>query len=606
MLREAVAPVKAPSPPQQDMTASLGRVEWHAVPWPEPGALDAGRWLLLADDSGLATALAARLRAVGAEVIEVRPGVATGLNGACRHIAADDPEEWRRLFAAAGPLAGVVHLWGLDFLADPAIADLDRMLAQGIGPMLAAARHRKESPESAPLWIVTAGAAGPGTRNPAAASLWGMARVQHAEQPGLIGGVIDIGTPHADQAEAVMRFLSAASTGDRRRVVRDGTCLAERCVRLPAAATPPTQALDPHRAYLITGGLGALGLVVARALVRWGARRLVLVGRRIDRSSALADVDQLRAAGVAVEACALDIADPQALGDLLARLDAKDWSLGGIVHAAGVLDDGLISGLTPQRVRDVLKPKVAGAINLHQLTRGRSLDFFISFSSIAAISEGVGQGAYAAANAFLDALAENRQQQGLPACSLQWGPWAAGMGSGLDPGRLASCSLRQVSAEEGMNLLSAALARSEPTLIAAAADWAKISGRTEHAKTSTAGSSSAAWLVGLDRADAEERRTMLSTYLDRVIRGLLLLPEAEPLSARQSLLELGLDSITATNLRNRLAADTGVEMPLDALLAGPSREQLVEVIGHRFALSRVAATTLSASDDHNTIEEFVL
>ena len=144
MLREAVAPVKAPSPPQQDMTASLGRVEWHAVPWPEPGALDAGRWLLLADDSGLATALGARLRAVGAEVIEVRPGVATGLNGACRHIAADDPEEWRRLFAAAGPLAGVVHLWGLDFLADPAIADLDQMLAQGIGPMLAAARHRKK------------------------------------------------------------------------------------------------------------------------------------------------------------------------------------------------------------------------------------------------------------------------------------------------------------------------------------------------------------------------------------------------------------------------------------------------------------------------------
>ena len=592
---------------QPAMTASLGRVEWHPVPWPQPSPLKTGRWLLLADAGGVAACLAERLRGAGTEVTMLRPGVSSGTDGAYRRISPGDAAEWRRLLASLSPLAGVVHLWSLDLPVEPACDAVDGILSRCIEPVLAMARRHAEGDAvaAAPLWIVTAGAAGPGARRPAAASLWGLARVQEAEQPGSLGGVLDLPMePGADDAAALLRLLASSPAGGR-FAVRDGVCLAERLVPVWDASMPPV--LDPQATYLVTGGLGGLGLVVARALARWGARRLVLLGRRPDGRTTAAIVDEFGAMGVAVDIRAVDIADAAGLAALLAELDGKGRRLAGVIHAAGVLDDGLLAGQTADHVRGVLAPKVAGAINLHRLTQDRRLDFLVLFSSITGgIGGGVGQGSYAAANAFLDALAEYRQQHGLPGRSILWGPWATGMGARLHPDRLAAAGLHALSAEEGTRLLAGALSRSEPALVAAVADWTRITAPQPGAED-IASVRPVAPLAGFDRADAAEQWIILSTYVDRVIRAVLLLPEGEPVAAQQSLLDFGFDSMSATNLRNRLAADTGVELPLPLLLSGASLERLVEVLGDRLAAaSPTTSAAPSQSGDGNPIEEFVL
>jgi acyl transferase domain-containing protein len=590
------------------MTASLGRVEWHPAPWPQPIALDTGRWLLLADAGGIADSLAERLRGARAEVIVARPGTASGPDGVGWRIAPSDDAGWRRLLTAAAPLAGIVHLWGLNLPVDPTCDALDRIFAQGIEPVLAIARHRAEhsgdeAGAAAPVWIVTAGAVGPGARRPAAAPLWGLARVQQAEHPGLLGGVVDLqATPDAEDVGALLRLLLSGPSGDR-FAVRGGICLVERLVRIAAASMPPL--LDANAVYLITGGLGALGLLAARALARWGARRLVLLGRRPAAKTARVIIDEFRAIGVAVTVRALDIADAAALAGLLAELDAKGWRLAGIVHAAGVLDDGLIAGQTAKRIRSVMAPKVAGSVNLHHLTRDRGLDFLVAFSSIAGIGGRIGQGAYAAANAFLDALSEYQRQHGVPGCSIQWGPWATGMGVRIEPDMLAATGLRALTAEEGTDLLAAVLLCSEPALVAAAADWKRITAPQSGGEGASSAGPAVAWLAGLDRAEATQRHAILAAYVDRVVRGVFLLPAAEPLPAQRPLLDFGLDSMGATHLRNQIAAETGIELPLPMLLSGASSEQLTAVLGDRLGLLKTASAPRQ-SDDRDAMEEFVL
>jgi short-subunit dehydrogenase/aryl carrier-like protein len=608
MLRASTSTLDAPSAALSVMTPSLGRMEWRPTSSPHGAAGISGRWLLLADAGGVAESVAERLRSAGADVVMVRSGNPSIANNGCRHIAPGDEAGWRRLLATVAPLAGIGHFWTLDQPFAPAETEVDRIVALGIEPVLTIVRERAMASDGAtvpgaPLWIVTAGAAGPGARRPSAASLWGFARVLHAENPDLLGGLIDLpAVPDADDVEPLLGLLSAPAAG-RAFAVRDGVCLTEQLVRVSPASTPPV--FDPDAAYLITGGLGALGLSVARSLALWGVRRLMLVGRRPGRKTQLAMLDDIRAHGAAVETRTLDIAVGEAVADLLADMDAMGWPLRGIVHAAGVLDDGLIAGQTAERVRDVLAPKIAGAINLHRLTRARGLDALISFSSVASLGGQAGQASYAAANAFLDAFAEYRRQQGLTGLSIQWGPWAGGMSAHLERDKLAEVGLRPLSEEEAVGLLAAALSSRESTLVAAAADWTRITAAPAVAQPVPVGNS-ARWIEQLDREDAAGRRAILSACVDRLVRRVLMLPETETISPQQPLLDFGLDSIGATDLRNRLAAETGIQLPLDILLSGASQELLAEALGSRFALSRMTDRAGPASDDRSDIEEFVL
>ncbi|MEU0487539.1 beta-ketoacyl reductase, partial [Streptosporangium sp. NPDC006013] len=332
-----------------------------------------------------------------------------------------------------------------------------------------------------------------------AAAVWGLVRSAQSENPGRFV-LIDL-----DGQEISASVLSGVlASGEPQVAVRGGEVRVARLVRVvpgsdsgdgsgsergvdlaSGSGLSEDRAWDPEGTVLITGGTGGLGALFARHVVaERGVRRLLLTSRRgLDAPGALELRAELIAHGVEVEIAACDVADRDAVAALLARVD-PGHPLTAVIHTAGVLDDGTIPSLTPERLETVLRPKVDAAWYLHELTRDGGLADFIVFSSVAGAFGGAGQGNYAAANAFLDALAEYRRAQGLAARSLAWGPWAqdAGMTGGLDEvdlRRMTRAGMSPLSVEQGLASFDAVDAVDRPVLVVARLDLAAVRARGE-------------------------------------------------------------------------------------------------------------------------------
>ncbi|WP_131743020.1 type I polyketide synthase, partial [Actinomadura roseirufa] len=336
---------------------------------------------------------------------------------------------------------------------------------------------------AARLAVVTRGAVAASADDAApglsAASVWGLVRAAQLEHPGRIL-LVDL-----DGEDASLRALRAAlpaaeAAGENQLALRAGNAAVPRLVpaRVGPDAAPPV--LDPAGTVLVTGGTGALGRLVARHLVTaHGARRLLLTGRRGPAADGAAEIEaELTALGAHVTLAACDAADPDALAALLGAIPAAH-PLTAVVHAAGVVDDGVVTALTPGRLAAVLAPKAGAAWHLHRLTRDRDLAAFVLFSSAASVLGNGGQGGYAAANAFLNALAERRRAAGLPATSLAWGLWEApgGMAGNLDAAdraRIIRSGVAPMPADEALALLDRGLAAGEATLVPVRLDRAAL------------------------------------------------------------------------------------------------------------------------------------
>ncbi|GLW59517.1 hypothetical protein Kpho01_75270 [Kitasatospora phosalacinea] len=375
-----------------------------------------------------------------------------------------------------------------------------------------------------------------------------------------------------------------------------------------AVVLPPR--LDPDRTVLITGGTGTLGALTARHLVtRHGVRHLLLVGRQGERAPGAAELRaELAALGAEATIAACDAADPAALAALLARIPAAH-PLGAVLHAAGVLDDATVDRLTPDRLDRVLRAKADAAWNLHRLTRDGDLSAFLVFSSLAGTLGSPGQGNYAAANAYLDALVQHRTSLGLPGTSLVWGLWTRSSGmtgamSGADLRRVSALGIRPVDPEDGLARLDAALGHGGTVLVPAAADRTALRTAdpaalpaplrdlaTHRARPAAraAGSVRASALDGM--SEAEQRRHLLDLVRSHAA-AVLGHASPEAIGAGHEFKRSGFDSLTAVELRNRLATATGLRLPATAVFDHPTPTALAAALLARLAPATAAAPTL--------------
>ncbi|MFF7638649.1 type I polyketide synthase, partial [Kitasatospora sp. NPDC008050] len=504
-----------------------------------------------------------------------------------------------RQSAAADALTGVLSLLALD--EETAVAGT-LALIQALG----------DAGVAAPLWCMTRGAVSIAVAerlaNPAQAQLWGLGRVAALEHPERWGGLIDL--PQIADDRVLGRLLGAlgGAGGEDQLAVRTSGVFARRLVR-----SAPGEALgwQPSGTILVTGGTGALGAEVARWLACNGAEQLVLTSRRGPDAPGSAElVAELGALGAEAIVVACDVADRAALAELLAA-----HPVCAVFHTAGVLDDGVLDGLSAERFAAVARPKVDAARNLHELTG--DLSAFVLFSSIAGVIGSAGQANYAAANAYLDALAEQRRADGLPATSIAWGPWAQG-GMADDEAlaeRLRRGGLRTMAPELALAFLHRALATRDVAVAAADLDWARFTPSFVAARptrlldelpearaaieqaTSVAGADPvtgtlAQRLAGL--APAEQERALLD-----VVRGNVaaVLGYAKPDSVEvgKAFRELGFDSLTAVEFRNLLGTVTGLSLPSTLVFDYPTTAALADYLhtellgGTRAAPAVVAA-----------------
>ncbi|SCL23206.1 Acyl transferase domain-containing protein [Micromonospora pallida] len=368
---------------------------------------------------------------------------------------------------------------------------------------------------------------------------------------------------------------------------------------------PPV--VRPDATYLITGGLGGIGPAVARWLVDRGARHLVLLGRSAPSAEVAATLRDLHP-DARIHTRQADVADPDALAGMLAEIAATMPPLRGIVHAAGVLDDGVLAQQTWSRFAGVLAPKVAGGWNLHLLTRDLPLDFLVFCSSVAALLGSAGQSSYVTANTFLDTLAHHRRARGLAATSVAWGPWAdGGMAARLDDRqrqRLAAQGFRALPADEATDALGRVLDARTTQAGVFAVDWPThlrgygdrppaLLARLRRAETPPAASSTDQNPTDLDPtgqgptggareriedAHPTERRQLLQEYVQRVAVTILGLPSAQPVNPQQPLRELGLDSLMAVELRNALGVFAGRHLPSTLAFDHPTVTRLTDYL----------------------------
>jgi myxalamid-type polyketide synthase MxaE and MxaD len=592
-------PLEAGQTATRDAARSLYSVEWHTRPEPAPGSHAAGGWLILGDGDGVGAALAARLSSEGQRVTFASSGPVYRelddgrLQG--RLASAEDLHEIirRALAVASGLPLAVVQLSGSE--ASAGAEGAIEACASVVATLQALSR---QATASVRLFVVTRGGQAAGDDGQAAslpqAALWGLGRVAAEEHPDLWGGLVDL-----DPGEARERSAEALTTELRRPqlpgevALRRGAVLVPRLVPLLAPSAAPV-AFRRDAAYLVTGGLGGLGLVVARWMAERGARRIVLLGRRglpargawsssserlaTDVAARVGAVRELERLGVAVHVEPVDVADEASFTGFLGRYRAEGWpEIRGVFHCAGAIEDALLAELDAQALKIPFAGKVRGA-ELVDRALG-DLDFLVLFSSVGALWGQPGQGAYAAANACLDVLAHTRCRRGQPTLSVNWPVWTGVGFAETEGGRRVSDELRRrglqgLESEAGLDLLGRLLGCTDAQVAVLPADWARVreSGArvpallTElvapavAAAAAPAGASFRETLAALPVADRRER---METHVQQQLAAVLKL-RTDRVDRSRPVRALGLDSLMGLELRKRLEAS--LELPLSATL----------------------------------------
>ncbi|MGK4910007.1 SDR family NAD(P)-dependent oxidoreductase, partial [Streptomyces albus] len=563
--------------------ASLDRLRYQ-VSWtpvgldPAPVAVTAGGWLLVESAGALdvwAEALAGELASRGVRVERLRLGVGDlDRVGLAERLAG---------FAGCGRV--------VSFLGQDEASHSEHVgVPVGLVGTVALVQAVADAGLDVRVWCVTSGAVlavpGDGAVHPLRAGVWGLGRVVALEEPGRWGGLVDVPVePVGGSVARLVEALSCGVAGEDQLAVRGGAVLGRRLVR---ARLSGGGVWSPSGTVLVTGGTGALGARVARWVVERGAGRVVLASRRGMAAEGAAELcEELRALGAGVEVVACDVGVRREVEELLARCDVS-----AVVHVAGVLDDGVVGGLTVDRLAGVWEAKAGAAWHLHHALGDRELDAFVVFSSAAGVWGGAGQGSYAAANAALDALVEYRRARGLVGASVAWGPWAES-GMAADEAvrsRLGRGGVRPLEPKAAVGILGSASGcfavadvdweRFVPgvTAVRASRLWDEVApgaGVVVERAEPAGGGGLHKRLAGL--SGAARRSSLMDTVRGQVAT---VLGFADPtvLNPSTAFRELGVDSLMAVELRNALAMVSGLTLPSTVVFDHPSIDALTDLL----------------------------
>lgn len=599
-----------------------------------------GQWLIFADQQGTAYQLAQQLRAQGARCVLVAPGQIYSVNALDDYcINPTQPQDFTRLLVESVGKAraydGVVHLWSVD----ESSLECEDWRFQGQTLTCASTLYLVQALVKANwahqprLWLISRGGQSVGTE-PALphlqqAPLWGLGQVVRLEHPELQCTCVDLDpTASAPDATDLLATLNAADEGAQ-IAWRQGVRYVTRLLQQPELASGNQTVVRADASYLITGGTGGLGLRTAGWLVTQGARNLILVARRQISQIAREAIKDMEQTGAKVHVVQADVSDRDAMTEVFGKIHKSLPSLRGVIHCAGGIEDGMLIEQSWQRFQRVLPAKVDGAWLLHEHTQNLDLDFFVLFSSAASVLGNQGQGNYAAANAFLDELAHYRRSKGLVATSINWGPWAQIGIAMSDPAiqqRMSRQGFVGIKPGDGLALLGKIVTGDVTQVIAMNWNWQtylsqltephslfaelmrtsrlvvsetngngspEILGQLKHplpenrhhslstvvsATVTTNGTGSPDILGPLRFALPENRKHILSTFVHNTVRRVLGVSDSQPLDLTKPLIDQGLDSLMAVQMRNAIASGLQRPLPVSLVFNYPTVNDIVNYV----------------------------
>ena len=583
------------------------------------------KWLILADTQGVGENLAAHLQTRGRITTLVFPGQQYEQVSAIEfRISSNSAEDFEQLFKnlnlKSSEELGIVHLWSLEGVESSVMAlqDLNATTSLVCRSTLNLVQYLGMTGISnfCSLWLVTRDAQAVGQESNltglSQAPLWGMGKVIRLEYPELNCVLVDLDSGLKNNDSQALLATIGSNDPEDRVALRNNAVYVPRIVRkdFPTSRITPKKLFQGDKSYLITGGLKGLGLYIAAWMAKQGAKHLVLLGRSEPSVSTKEKITELETAGIKVVVAQADVTQEEQIAKVVRDIDHSLPPLGGIIHAAGVLDDGILQQLSWEKFNRVMAPKVQGAWNLHSLTQEKSLDFFILFSSVASLLGFPGQANHVSANTFLDTLAYYRQTQGLPGLTINWGLWAE-VGTAVDK---KVEGIERISPKLALQALEQLLSQSDPQVGVVPIDWWEFSNKFLLGNTAPffkelisqpqPDTNKQISAQDIMRADKRDRNSLLISYIqDRVAHALGI--NSNQLNIQKPLTQMGLDSLMAVQLRNWFKTDLGVNVRTSQFIDNVSVNVLAQIFSEQLLQtsdSQAVQANSYSTDDNDLIE----